>query len=109
MSMTRALDELETLQIAKARHVGRQRRLHFIVQGRELWDFVKDRLQSPVRKLRTIQGELDETAAPRAGESALAHYTMLAIPRIVRRAIDATRWKELAPRLTNVDEVRVRR
>jgi DNA-binding MarR family transcriptional regulator len=104
MSMTRALDELETLQIAKARHIGRQRRLHFTMQGRELWDFVKDRLQSPVRKLRTIQGDLDETVAPRAGESALAHYTMLASPRIVRRAIDATRWKELAPRLTNVDE-----
>ena len=104
MSMTRALDELETLEIAKARQVGRQRRLHFTMQGRELWGFVKDRLQSPVRKLRTIQGDLDEAAAPLAGESALAHYTMLASQRIVRRAIDATRWKELAPRLTSVDE-----
>jgi DNA-binding MarR family transcriptional regulator len=102
MSMTRALDELEMLQIVKARHVGRQRRMHLLLEGRELWERVKDRLQSPVRKLRTIHGILDDTIAPLAGESALAHYTMLAAPRVARRAIAAARWKQTEARLDNL-------
>ena len=99
MSMSRALDELEALQLARARHVGRQRRLHLLAQGGDLWRQVKDRLQSPVRKLRRVQRGLEDRLAPRAGESALAHYTMLAAPRVERRAVAATRWKELAPQL----------
>lgn len=106
MSMTRALDELEALQIAKARHVGRQRRLHLLLEGRELWDRVKDRLQSPVRKVRTVRGLLDDEIAPRSGESALAHYTMLAAPRVAHRAIAAVRWKTLAPELEDVAATR---
>jgi DNA-binding MarR family transcriptional regulator len=104
MSMSRALDELEALQIAKARHVGRQRRLHLLLQGRELWDSVRDRLHSPVRKVRTVRGAVDGGFAPRAGESALAHYTMLAAPRVERRAIAALRWKEVAQKVENVGE-----
>ncbi len=105
MSMSRAVDELEALQIAKARHVGRQRRLDLSLQGRDLWDAVKDRLQSPVRKLRAVRGTFDDQLAPRAGESALAHYTMLAAPRIERRAIAATRWKQMALHLEEVGQV----
>ncbi|MDB5671482.1 MAG: hypothetical protein JWO25_2441, partial [Alphaproteobacteria bacterium] len=112
MSMTRALDELETLQIAEARHVGRQRHLLLLHKGADLWDRVKDRLQSPVRKVRTVRGLLDEQIAPRSGESALAHYTMLATPRIACRAIAAVRWKTLSLALdegaaTRFDEARI--
>lgn len=99
MSMTRAVDELETVRLAKARYVGRQRRLHLLVGGQELWDRVKEKLQSPVRKVRLVRGPLDDAVAPRAGESALAHYTMLAGPRVARRAIAAANWKPLAARL----------
>lgn len=99
MSMSRAVDELEALQLAKARFVGRQRRLHLLLQGGDLWERVRDRLQSPVRKLRRVRGALVDEDAPRAGHSALAHYTMLAEPRIERRAIAATRWKALAAQL----------
>ncbi|MBA3895682.1 MAG: hypothetical protein H0X36_00775 [Sphingomonadaceae bacterium] len=95
MSMSRTLDELEALQIAKAHHVGRQRRLQFVVRDRELWQAVEGRLQSPVRKVRTVRGNLPDDVAPRAGESALAHYTMLAEPRFPHRAIPAARWKRL--------------
>lgn len=99
MSVSRALDELEALQIAKARQVGRQRRLHLLLHGRELWESIKPKLHSPVRKVRSIQTKLVDAVAPRAGESALAHYTMLAAPRLERRAIAATQWKALAPEL----------
>jgi DNA-binding MarR family transcriptional regulator len=96
MSMSRTLDELEALQLAKARHVGRQRRLHMLLGGRELWDAVRDRLQSPVRKVRVVSGNVEGNFAPLAGESALAHYTMLAAPRVETRAISSARWKSLA-------------
>jgi len=95
MSMSRTLDELEALQIAKARHAGRQRRLQFAVRDGELWKAVEGRLQSPVRKVRTVRGALPDHVAPLAGESALAHYTMLAEPRFPHRAIPAARWKQL--------------
>lgn len=92
MSMTRAVDELEALQVAKARLVGRQRRLHMVASGRELWEAVADRLQSPIRKIRTVR-MLAPFEAPFSGESALAHFTMLASPRVSSRAVAAARWK----------------
>jgi DNA-binding MarR family transcriptional regulator len=101
MSMSRALDELEARQIARARHVGRQRRLNMLLHGQELWESIKNRLQSPVRKVRVVSGHLDDQSAPRAGESALAQYTMLAAPRVDRRAIAAARWKQAAAHLEN--------
>ncbi|QGP81498.1 hypothetical protein GL174_20120 (plasmid) [Sphingobium sp. CAP-1] len=95
MTMTRALDELEALKIAKSKHVGRQRRLSLQYTGRELWHAVEARLQSPVRKVREVKGRLPDEVAPLAGESALAHYTMLSEPRIARRALAAARWKHI--------------
>lgn len=92
MSISRTLDELEALQLAKARHVGRQRRLHMLVGARELWEAVQARLQSPVRKVRMVSGRIDGDTAPLAGMSALARYTMLAPPRIETRAILAASW-----------------
>lgn len=102
MSMSRALDELEAMKVAEARNVGRQRRLHILYRGQQLWEQVKDRLQSPVRKVRTIRGILDDQRAPLAGESALAHHTMLAAPRIERRAIAAAHWKQIEPELKSL-------
>lgn len=93
MSVSRALDELEGHQVAKARHVGRQRRLHFALSGADLWRAVQPLLQNPVRATRTLVGELPDDVGLLAGESALAHYTMLAAPRVERRALAAARWK----------------
>lgn len=95
MSMSRTFDELEALRLAKPNHVGRQRRLQLLVRDRELWQAVEGRLQTPVRKVRTVRGHVPEDVAPLAGESALAHFTMLAEPRFPHRAIAAARWKDL--------------
>lgn len=95
MSISRTLDELEALQLAKPRHVGRQRHLSMRVEGRELWEAVRERLQSPVRKTRMVSGRIDHNVVPLAGESALASYTMLAAPRRETRAILSLHWKEL--------------
>ncbi|WP_296615618.1 hypothetical protein [Sphingomonas sp.] len=93
MSVSRALDELEASGLAKPQTAGRDRHLHLILGGAELWRAVEPRLQSPVRKVRTVRGVLPNDVAPLAGESALAHYTMLAEPRIAQRALAAARWK----------------
>jgi DNA-binding MarR family transcriptional regulator len=95
MSMSRTLDELEALQLAKPHCIGRQRHLNLSVTGRELWDSVRDQLQSPVRKTRMVSGRIDVLDAPLAGESALARYTMLAAPRRQCRAVLSLRWKAL--------------
>lgn len=93
MSISRSLDELETLQLARAHHVGRQRRLRLRLTGRELWEAVDQNLHSPVRKVRLVSGRIAANMAPLAGESALARYTMLMPPRIETRAILSARWK----------------
>lgn len=96
MSVSRALNELEAHDIAKARQVGRQRRLQFTKGGRDLWRTVEPLLQSPVRATRTLVGGRPDAVGLSAGESALAHYTMLATPRVERRALPAARWKEVS-------------
>lgn len=95
MTISRTFDELEALHIAKPRHIGRQRRGKITIGGSELWSEVRDRLQSPVRKTRSVTVQLPDHAAPLAGESALAHYSMLAAPRDTTRAVSAARWKTL--------------
>lgn len=94
MTISRTFDELETLGVARTLHVGRQRHVHLLTQGNELWANVKDKLQTPVRKVRRVYGFLDREVAPRAGETALAHYTMLSEPRVEHRAIAAAHWKK---------------
>jgi DNA-binding MarR family transcriptional regulator len=96
MSVSRALDELEAHGIAKAKRIGRQRRLHFTKGSRDLWRAAEPLLQSPVRATRTLVGERLGTIGQLAGESALAHDTMLAPPRVQRWALPAARWKEVS-------------
>jgi DNA-binding MarR family transcriptional regulator len=95
MSVSRTLDELETLQLAKAHHVGRQRRLHMLLDGRALWDAIQPSLQNPIRKIRVVNAPDPGRLGPLAGESALAHYTMLAPPVFQTRAVPAAAWKRL--------------
>ncbi|WP_304274466.1 hypothetical protein [Caulobacter segnis] len=92
MSMSRALDELVAIGVAEALWAGRRRRLRFAVNGRDLWNTIEPRLKSPVRKLRLVRGQIPLDQAPLAGETALAHYTMLSPPRVERRAVLASRW-----------------
>ena len=95
MSISRTLDELEALQLAQPRHVGRQRRIHMRLTGRELWEAIQEHLHSPVRKVRLVSGRTGDAVAPLSGESALARYTMLKPPRIETRAILAASWKRI--------------
>lgn len=95
VSVSRTLDELEAMQLAKAHHVGRQRRLHMLLGGRELWDASQARLQSPLRKVRVVSMPHGAKIGPLAGESALAHYTMLSEPQVETRAVLGASWKRI--------------
>lgn len=99
MSMSRALDELEALGLAEPRRIGRQRRLQLALQRHDLWRAAENRFQSPVRKLRLVRGPLPPADFPLAGESALACETMLAAPKVERRAAPASAWKRIVRHL----------
>jgi DNA-binding MarR family transcriptional regulator len=94
MTMSRALDELAELGVAEISRSGRERRLQFKVRGSELWEATESRLRSPVRKLRWIMQSEGDWEHTFAGETALAHYTMISEPAFPVRAIASSRWKE---------------
>lgn len=97
MSVSRAFDELQAAGVAEAVRVGKQRVLTFLNQGLGLWEAAAPRLQSPVRKVRTVAIPFPERFPGLvAGESALALYTPLASPRVQRLAVAAARWPQLA-------------
>ncbi|MDB5467995.1 MAG: uncharacterized protein JWQ46_2757 [Phenylobacterium sp.] len=96
MSMGRVFDELQALELAEVRDVGRERLLNFHDRGRSLWERARPLLQSPVRKSRIIARPPEPLHAPIAGESALAQYTSLSFPRQETRAVPAREWKTLS-------------
>jgi DNA-binding transcriptional ArsR family regulator len=96
MSMTRAFDELAGAHLAETPRVGRERVLRFQVIGRALWEQAAPRLQSPVRKVRTVVIPLPQRFPGKiAGESALGRYTALTGPRIQRLAVASADWNRL--------------
>lgn len=96
MSVSRAFDELRSTDLVALEPQGREHRLYFAAQGRELWERARPRLRSPVRKRRGAEFRPQGAATLLAGESALARYTSLAEPPRITFAIHASDWKRLA-------------
>lgn len=96
MSVSRAFDQLQAAGLADTLRAGKQRVLRFVSHGLDLWEGAAPRLQSPVRKVRTVGIPFPEHFPGRvAGESALALYTPLASPRVQRLAVAAANWPQL--------------
>ncbi len=96
MSLSRAFDELQAADLAAAPRVGKSRTLRFHARGRELWEAAAPRLNSPVRKVRTVGIPFPEHFPGKvAGESALSLYTSLAQPRVQRLAVASANWNQL--------------
>ena len=96
MSIGRAFDDLVSAGLAQADRYGRERRIRFQAEGRQLFDAAHDLLRSPVRTQKFIR---DDRAAPplkRAGESALAELTDLSLPPLPAFAVAASDWKIVA-------------
>jgi DNA-binding MarR family transcriptional regulator len=102
MTMSRAFDELEAMELGHAERIGRERLLTLAPEKRYIWKEALPRLKSPVRHQRRI-AERDMRRddvflvgdALAAGLTALARQTMIADREIPEYAISADTWKRL--------------
>jgi DNA-binding MarR family transcriptional regulator len=94
MTMTRALDELRQLELVECVGERRFARHHFLVTGRELWERARPVLRSPVKK-RVYVEEWFLGCDFKAGESALAEFSMLVAPQRAIWAITGEEWKTI--------------
>lgn len=109
MSITRALKELAERGLASIERVGREKHLVFNASDLQLWQMAKPFLQSPVKKSVWVEAadkkKLVTAAEARiAGESALAHHTMLAEPSNEVVAVNAQEWPGIR-KLLNIEEL----
>ena len=96
MTIGRAFDDLVSAGLAHTERYGRERRIRFEAEGRQLFDASHDLLRSPVRTEKFIR---DVHAAPplkHAGEGALAELTDLSPPPLQTFAVAASDWKVVA-------------
>ena len=96
MSMSRALDELESTELGHVERMGRERLLSFTEDKRHIWEDALPRLKNPVRDQKRIikqEGFLKD-ALP-AGITALSKKTMIGEADIPEYAVSADTWKRL--------------
>lgn len=93
MTMTRAFDELEAVQLGEIAMRGRERCLRFAKDRRELWEKAEPLLRSPVTKRLLIRRVPLGASALLAGLAALARYSMLAPPVHPVHALGREDWK----------------
>mgnify|MGYP006275229177 CR=1 FL=1 len=94
MSMSRAVDAIETAELATVSFEGRRRVVKLDPNRRQLWEKALPYLKTPVRKRLWVSG-LKNHELLMAGESALAGYSMLTSPKQPVYAISASGWKKL--------------
>lgn len=92
MTLARATTELAESELAELERVGREKHTTFRYHGKELWEKANKLLASPVSKKIWIIGTSQRLAAPASGETALAHYTMMAEPHYFTIAVNAKEW-----------------
>jgi hypothetical protein len=96
MSMSRALDEIEAMEIGQVERVGKERLLAFTLQKQLLWKEILPKLKSPIRSHKRIEERdlLIKDALP-AGLTALSKKTMIGEPDLPEYAVSADAWKRL--------------
>ena len=96
MSMSRALDELETAGLGRVAMEGRQRVLRLERNRRALWEKAQGFLRDPVRKRVWVRLLSSAHPGVEAGLTALARYSALSAPANPVYALDRKEWKELS-------------
>lgn len=94
VTMGRAIDDLESHELIVTKAEGREKQVHFIMSGRELWQKAKPILRSPVQKNVFVE-YVDLRLGIIAGLSALSERSMLASPSQHVRALTKNEWKTL--------------
>jgi hypothetical protein len=78
MTMSRAVDELETTQVAQVERRGRERVITFPEERRATWNKVLPRLRNPIRKtVRVLEHDIHLKKVLPAGITALSKWSML--------------------------------
>lgn len=96
MSIGRAFDDLVAAGLAETVRHGKERRIYFKAEGRNLLEEATPRLRSPVRSLKFVRGDAFGAHLKLAGKTALSHLTELAGPRIHTFAVAANDWKAMS-------------
>ena len=96
MSIGRAFDDLVSAGLAHTDKYGRERRIRFQAEGRQLFDAAHDLLRSPVRTEKFIRDAHTPPQLKYAGESALSKLTDLSPPPLPAFAVAATDWNSVA-------------
>ena len=96
MSIGRAFDYLVAAGLAVTERHGRERRIRFRTEGRQLFDAARASLSSPVRIERFVRDVRVAPPLKHAGESALAELTDLSPPPLQAFAVAARDWRVVA-------------
>lgn len=95
MTMTRSLDEIESLGLAEVSDTGRKRLVYFDKNRRNLWEKGLPHFRSPVKENTWLKALIDELPICQAGLTALARYSMLTPPKRQVYAIFVKDWKAI--------------
>ena len=91
VTLTLALQVLQDLELCTLIEDGNhERRLHFELKGKALWEKALLLLKSPLKKSFYCDSVKDEAAYPQGGINALAHYSML-VPEAIKTLIAVER------------------
>jgi DNA-binding transcriptional regulator YhcF (GntR family) len=81
MTINRAFYELESSELAAILTQGREKTLHFEDSKMELWEKAKRFLRSPVKRKLIVESKNFRQHFLKAGQTALAHYSMISEPK----------------------------
>ena len=95
MSIVRAFDELVNAGLAQTMRHGKERRIRFRAEGRQLFDASHDLLRSPVRAEKFVRDARLALPLKQAGHSALSVLTDLSPPPLETLAVAAKNWKSV--------------
>lgn len=100
MTMSRALDEIEANKLGQVFRNGRERLLEFPTGRQTLWQNALPYMRNPVRETVRIRESLLAPAMRiKAGETALAAWSMLVPPKETVYALGRQAWKKLADKV----------
>lgn len=92
--MTKVKNELETANICQAVRRERALVLNFKASGRALWEQVKPKLATPVKRARWVRWPQPKAPALLAGMSALSRRTMIADDRLPTYALPHAEFQD---------------
>lgn len=95
MNVTRAVQELEALELVTVERAGRSDYVSAVASGKSLYEKALTHMIDPVQKRRYVRKADMLSELPMAGEYALAAHSMLSGPQIECKAISRKKYKEL--------------